>query len=120
MLRYVFAAVLAVSTVPVLAAQDIAPAVFAPGVMSGPLHDSAPAFTPDGRTVYFTRSDGQNSSILVSHLDNGHWSAPAMAAFSGQWSDMEPAMSPDGRFLVFVSNRPKTPGGKPLDGFLDR
>lgn len=117
MLRYVFAAVLAVSCAAV-AAQDVTPTIFAPGVISGPQHDSAPAFTPDGRTVYFTRSDGLNSSILVSHLDNGHWSTPVTAPFSGQWSDMEPAMSPDGHFLVFVSNRPKTPGGKPLDGFF--
>lgn len=100
------------------AAQDVTPTVFAPGVISGPLHDSAPAFTPDGRTVYFTRSEGSSSTILVSHLDNGHWSVPVTAPFSGQWSDMEPAMSPDGRFLIFVSNRPKFAGGKPLDGFF--
>lgn len=27
-------------------------------------------------------------------------------------------MSPDGRSLVFISNRPKAPGGKPLEGFF--
>jgi len=117
MLRYALVAVLALSCVGVFA-QDVTPTVFAPGVISGPLHDSAPAFTPDGRTVYFTRSDGTDSSILVSHLDSGHWSTPVTAPFSGRWNDMEPAMSPDGRFLVFISNRPKTPGGKPLDGFF--
>src|ERR1700761_7553910 len=117
MLRYAFVAVLALMCANVLA-QDVTPTVFAPGVISGPLHDSAPAFTPDGRTVYFTRSDGKDSTILVSHLDNGHWSAPVTAPFSGQWSDMEATMSPDGRFLVFISTRPKTPGGKPLDGFF--
>lgn len=117
MLRYAVVAVFALMCADV-AAQDVTPTVFAPGVISGPLHDSAPAFTPDGNTVYFTRSDGTNSSILVSHLDHGHWSSPVTAPFSGQWSDMEPAMSPDGRFLVFISNRPKMPGGKPLDGFF--
>ena len=28
-------------------------------------------------------------------------------------------MAPDGAYLVFVSNRPPTPGGKPLDGFYN-
>lgn len=117
MLRYAFAAVFALLGANV-SAQDITPTIFAPGVISGPVHDSAPAFTPDGRTVYFTRSEGTNSAILVSHLEQGHWSTPVTAPFSGQWSDMEPAMSPDGRFLIFISNRPKTPHGKPLDGFF--
>lgn len=99
-------------------AVDTAPAVFAPGVISGPQHDSAPAFAPDGHTVYFSRSDGPHSTILVSREDAGHWSAPVTAPFSGQWSDMEPSMSPDGRLLVFISNRPKTQDGKPLDGYF--
>lgn len=117
MFRYAFAAVFALLSANVIA-QDVTPTVFAPGVISGPLHDSAPAFTPDGRTVYFTRSEGTNSAILVSHLEQGRWSTPVTAPFSGQWSDMEPAMSPDGRFLIFISNRPKTPRDKPLDGFF--
>jgi len=117
MLRYAFVAVLALLCADIRA-QDATPAVFAPGVISGPLHDSAPAFTPDGNTVYFTRSDGANSSILVSHRLEGRWSEPQLAPFSGKWSDMEAAISPDGRFLIFISNRPKTPGGKPLDGFF--
>ncbi|WP_165418490.1 TolB family protein [Dyella amyloliquefaciens] len=99
-------------------AVDTAPAVFAPGVISGPQHDSAPAFAPDGHTVYFSRSDGPHSTILVSHESDGRWSTPTTAPFSGHWSDMEPSMSPDGRQLVFISNRPRTPGGKPLDGYF--
>ena len=96
-----------------------APEVFAPGIISGPEHDTAPAFTPDGRTVYFSRSDGNRSTLLVSHLRRAGWTEPQTAPFSGTWSDMEPAMSPDGRFIVFVSNRPVEEGGKPLDGFFN-
>jgi len=92
------------------------PEVFAPGTISGPDHDAAPAFAPDGKTVWFNRSDGAHSTILESRLEAGRWSAPRVASFSGQWSDMEPAMSPDGRFLVFVSNRPADGGDRPLDG----
>jgi Tol biopolymer transport system component len=100
-----------------VAAGTATPEVFAPGIISGPEHDMAPAFTPDGKTVYFCRSDGTHSTILVSHLSRGRWSEPQAAEFSGTWSDMEPAMSPDGRFIVFISNRPVEAGGKPLDGF---
>ena len=82
------------------------PTVFAPGIISGPNHDSAPAFTPDGQTVYFARSNAASSTILVSHWRAATWSTPQVAAFSGQWNDMEPAMSPDGSFLVFISSRP--------------
>jgi len=96
-----------------------APQVFAPGVISGVEHDTAPAFSPDGRSVWFSRSDATRSTILDSHLvEGGRWSAPRTASFSGRWTDMEPAMSPDGRFLVFVSNRPADGDGPPLDGFF--
>lgn len=92
------------------------PAVFAPDVISGPAHDSAPAFAPDGNTVYFTRSNSAVSTILMSERRGAAWSTPTIAPFSGEWSDMEPAMAPDGSFLVFVSNRPARAGGAVIDG----
>lgn len=101
------------------------PEVFAPGVISSAAHDSAPAFTPDGKTVYFSRSNTKLSVILVSHLvvsqlEKGQWTAPTLAPFSGVWNDMEPSISPDGKFLIFVSSRPTTAGGKPIDGHYNK
>jgi Tol biopolymer transport system component len=96
------------------------PTIFAPGQISGPAHDLSPAFTPDGRTVYFTQSGPAAGAIVVSHLaSNGtDWSTPEVAPFSGVWRDFEPAMSPDGAYLVFVSNRPTKAGETaPLDAF---
>ncbi|TCV94686.1 WD40 repeat protein [Luteibacter rhizovicinus] len=90
------------------------PAVFAPGVISGPADDAAPAFTPDGRTVYFMRGTDDGSTLMESHLD-GRWSAPRTVSFSGHWRDLDPAMAPDGSFLLFVSNRPAEAGGQPVD-----
>jgi Tol biopolymer transport system component len=92
------------------------PTIFAPGIISGPAHDSAPAFAPDGKTVYFTRSNAAQSTIFVSHCDAGNWQDPTIAPFSGEWNDMEPAFAPDGSYLVFVSNRPATAGGGPIQG----
>lgn len=97
-------------------AQGPAPEVFAPGTISGPASDLSPAFTPDGRTVFFTRTNGMQSTILVSHRVAGRWSAPEIAPFSGRWRDLEPAMAPDGSYLIFASNRPTTREGSPLDG----
>lgn len=93
------------------------PELFGAGVISGPLNDAAPVFSPDGNTVYFYRSGpALTATILVSHLVNGVWSSPAIASFSGRWSDIEPAMAPDGSYLIFSSCRPIVPGGKPLNG----
>ena len=98
--------------------QTVKPELFAPGVISGPVDDASPAFTPDGKTVYFYRGGSAlGRVILVSHLQNGKWSTPAIAPFSGRWRDIEPAMAPDGSYLIFASNRPASPGGKALNGF---
>lgn len=97
-------------------AAAVSPEVFSPGVISGPAHDSAPTFTPDGKTVYFQRSSNEGATILESRRRDTDWSEPRIAPFSGAWSDLEPSLSPDGTFLVFISNRPAAIGGKPLDG----
>lgn len=78
--------------------------------------DASPAFTPDGKTVFFTHSAGDKRTIMVSRLSHGSWSKAETEPFSGQWMDIEPAMAPDGSYLVFISNRPATPGGKAIDG----
>ena len=98
---------------------DIKPRIFAPGVLSGPAHDSAPAFVPDGKTVLFGRSSAAASFLLISHKTDHGWSDPQIAPFSGRWLDMEPAMSPDGTYLIFASNRPAVPGGQPIDGEMN-
>ncbi|MFC5740988.1 TolB family protein [Dyella tabacisoli] len=97
----------------------ITPEVFAPGVISAGTNVFAPAFSPDGRDVYFTSATAQASTIMVSHRQGEAWSAPQVASFSGQWGDLEPAMAPDGSFLLFASSRPATAGGQPLDGVFN-
>lgn len=98
------------------AAPDPAPTIFSPGVISGPAHDAAPAFAPDGRSVWFGRQAPEVAVILESHRNARGWSEPRIAPFSGEWIDMEPAMAPDGSYLIFVSNRPAHRGEKPRDG----
>lgn len=93
-----------------------APKIFAPGIISGPANDAAATFTPDGRTVYFFRANGEDYAIMESHLAGNRWSEPQVAPFSGHWRDLEPAMAPDGSYLVFASSRPIDGSNKPIDG----
>lgn len=69
--------------------------------------DYGPAFTPDGKTVYFTRRVNREGAenIVVSHFRNGRWSEPRPAEFSGAAQDKEPYLSPDGKRLFFASTR---------------
>ena len=112
---------LAAATIPAGPANaEEPPTVFAPGVISGPAHDAAPAFSPDGETVYFGRSNAAQGAVLVSSLGmDGRWQEPQIAPFSGAWLDIEPAMAPDGSYLVFVSDRPATGGGAPVEAFYN-
>ncbi|MET3664960.1 hypothetical protein [Caulobacter sp. 1776] len=102
-----------------LAFADAAPAaptpeLFAPGVISAGANDGAPTFSPDGRTLYFERTNSKWTGILESRWTGGRWSTPVLASFSGTTSDQQPTFSPDGRYLVFVSSRPlPTPAGAP-------
>ena len=92
------------------------PKLFAPGVISTEFMETSATFTPDEKTVYFTRSDFQfsDNTILESHFAGGKWKEPEVASFSGEWRDSEPHVAPNGTKLFFVSNRPVKAGGKPL------
>jgi hypothetical protein len=102
------------------------PKIFAPGEISGPANDGAPTFSPDGNTLFFTRSAAHWTVIVESHIVDGHWSRPVVAPFSGEWPDSSPAMSPDGSYIVFQSTRPKVPltdanrpkPGEPIPGIV--
>ena len=93
-----------------------APQMFAPDVVSTELMETTAAFTPDMKTVYFTRSDNRftDNTIMFSEFRNGKWSEPKVASFSGEWRDSEPHVAPDGKRIFFVSNRPAAEGGQPL------
>lgn len=113
--RLPMVAMLFAGSVAVLAGSSATPRVFAPGVISGVGDNGAAAFAPDGTTVYFMRSTGDGSTIFESHRNGSSWSKPQVAAFSGHWRDLDPSMAPDGSYLVFVSNRPASGEGTPID-----
>jgi hypothetical protein len=77
-------------------------------------NDDTLAFTPDGQTVFFDRSEGTRKTIMVSHRVAGAWSKPVVAGFSGRWFDQDPVMAPDGSYMLFNSDRPTRPGARAL------
>src|SRR5262249_34977778 len=92
------------------------PVLFGEGVISTGDFESHPAFTPDGRTLYFLKSTPTFGfwTIVVSRFVDGAWTTPEMAPFSGQHSDADPFITPDGNRLFFISDRP-APGKTGLD-----
>ena len=101
------------------AAETVQPSIFSPGLISGGAHDAAPTFSPDGATLYFSRSNPSGTAIMVSRRRHDGWTVPEVASFSGTWNDMEPAMAPDGTYLLFISSRPARTGEPPIDGVFN-
>lgn len=85
---------------------DTVPTSFLPGVVSTDSLDFNAAFSPDGKSFYFTRSIQKRSVIYVTHYVDGRWTEAADAGLSlPGCSDADPAFAPDGR-LCFISDRP--------------
>ncbi|HEX6535796.1 MAG TPA: hypothetical protein VF041_14455 [Gemmatimonadaceae bacterium] len=83
--------------------QELAPGVVSTG------HEFGATFTPDGRTLLFTRVDtvARRAHLYASVLRDGVWQPATPLGFSrADWSDLDPSVSPDGRRLYFVSTRP--------------
>jgi Tol biopolymer transport system component len=98
------------------------PAIFGNGVVSTADFDSHPAFTPDGKTLYFVRSSPTFNfwTIVVTHFANNKWSEPEVLSISGQYRDADPFITSDGKKFYFISDRPKDAANtKPEERSLD-
>lgn len=86
-------------------------------------HESSPAFTNDGRTIYFTRNNyaqgvkrtDKNGTIRLkiykSEKRGDSWSDPVELPFNNdEYSVSHPALSPDNKKLYFASDMPGTTG----------
>ena len=87
------------------------------------LHESSPAFSKDGQTMYFTRNNyfkrkigrDENDVTLLkiyrAKLKNGKWKNIEPLPFnSDNYNVSHPAISPDGTKLYFASDMPGTLG----------
>jgi hypothetical protein len=86
---------------------DSTAATFLPGIVSKDLPDFGSAFSPDGKSFYFARTEDERSKIYVTHHDGTNWRDPVPVSFTtSEYADADPAFAPDGR-LYFISTRPK-------------
>ncbi len=83
--------------------------------LSTKFHESTPAFTNDGNTIYFTRNyDKDNKRKMIglkiyrSFKDSeGNWTLPEDLPFNDTtYSTSHPSISPDGKTLYFSSDMP--------------
>lgn len=90
-------------------------------------HESTPAFSKDGKTMYFTRNnylDGKKGkstdkvTFLKTYratLDGDKWTNVTELPFNNNnYSVAHPALSPDGKTLYFASDMPGTLGSSDL------
>lgn len=91
--------------------------IFAKGVISTDSYEhSAPAFSPDGKTVIWGVVERDKPSYLLEMKKvKGIWTRPRAVSFSAVASDdMYPSFSADGKRLFFESRRP-LPSGAPVN-----
>lgn len=89
--------------------------VFLQGLVSKDSVDFGAAFSPDGKSFYFSRSENKQSNIFVSQYDGAAWTNPVKLPFNYKnYSTADPAFSQDGT-LYFISNRPKNQSDTLLD-----
>ena len=85
---------------------DTTALTFLKGIVSGDSLDFNAAFSPDGKSYYFTRSIRGQLTIYVTRYDST-WNTPVQVSFAeAGYSQADPAFGPDGK-LYFISNRPK-------------
>jgi outer membrane protein OmpA-like peptidoglycan-associated protein/tetratricopeptide (TPR) repeat protein len=90
-------------------------------------HEASPAFTTDGKTMYFTRNnyldgkkgkDGNDITLIKIYkasMVNDKWTNVTELPFdSDNYSTAHPALSPDGKTLYFASDMPGTLGQSDL------
>jgi outer membrane protein OmpA-like peptidoglycan-associated protein len=98
--------------------------------VSSKFHESTPAFTQDGNTMYFTRNNFNNGkkgrdserTILLklykATKEGDKWTNVTELPFnSNEYSVAHPALSADEKTLYFASNMPGTIGGEQSDIF---
>lgn len=91
------------------------------GEVNTEYEDGACSFSPDGKTMYFTRCTHdpnypRYATIMSSNRSDAAWSKPQEVRISGDTLSTfaYPAVSPDGKWLYFSSDMPGGHGGMDL------
>ncbi|WP_340201253.1 OmpA family protein [Ascidiimonas sp. W6] len=93
-----------------------------PETINSKYHEAGVAFTPDLKTMFFTRTNFDKKlkkdkngvshlKIYMSTFKKGSWTRPKEVSFNSDlYSTAHPAVSPDGKKLYFISDMPGTLG----------
>ena len=86
---------------------DSVPLKFMPGTVTSDNLDFNSAYSPDGKSFYFCRSENSKWVIYVTKFEGNTWSTPSPADFyDARYSEADPVFAPDGS-LYYISNRPR-------------
>lgn len=83
------------------------------GAVNIPADMSAPAISPDGTRMVFTKGlSEENADLYVSSWDGLAWGEPEpLRALNSKFNEIGPAFSSDGKTLYFSTDRPGGRGG---------
>ncbi len=92
------------------------------GDLNSAYEEGTPAFTPDGKTMYFTRCTSdpdypRMAKIFKSERTDASWGKPTEVTICDDTLSLyaHPAISPDGQWLYFVSDMGGGEGGRGKD-----
>jgi len=87
--------------------------MFAPNFISTEDFNHSPAFSPDGKELYYTLESRKFNfgTIMISKVENGSWSKPVPADIEGEYREIDPFITADGSKMFYNSNRPIQNGG---------
>ena len=113
MVTKMIALILAASITAAAVAQDsiilnTEPVIFGANVISAGEFEFNASFTPDNKTVFFSKATTNWDIIALfsSTKKNNSWAQPVLLPFSGKYRDADPFVSYDGKKLFFISDRP--------------
>jgi hypothetical protein len=85
------------------------PRLWTPHALSTPLYEATPAFSPDGRELFYMQADRAFSEYRLreTRCVDGTWTFPREPDFAAPTGmhDADPFVTPDGDRLLFVSTR---------------
>jgi Periplasmic component of the Tol biopolymer transport system len=90
------------------------PEIFSPGIISFGYHEHRMAISPDGREIFYSVANADDSIVQIMSTKNinGSWTIPEVASFSNIGMNLHPAFSPDGKRIYFASTRLAESDGK--------